>query len=328
MLEQNENFSFYPACKRAGMNIRTEGPCALKEGHAWLLDARDVQWPEGTLVHITMAPDMRNGTRKVTWENVPEDSGPSEFQTYQHTYFIVGSWTSHRMFDMTPVPGERGVHEYTFRIGPSGTEHFQIVRDGDPEQVFYPAYPRAQRSSVPVRGPDHLGARKFWVVSGEQGELTTVRIQVQNGHVLVEASTRSGGTRKWESVDGRNRKSFFVTGSWLPGFVPMEGDGFDVYKLQMTMTSRESEEFQIVMDEDTGRAYYPENGGYASGQLFVCGPDADGYGKNFRITGLEGMVFEIVLNLRAVDRRKIVTWRSVAEEGMAALPWSNASPAR
>jgi len=310
------------------MEVRTEGPNKLKEGHSWLIDARDDAWPEGQLIHITMTPDPQHGTRKVAWEAMPEDGGPAERQTFQHKYFLMGSWGSQQMSEMHPVRGQQGAHELAFKMGPSGQESFQVCRDGDPEQVFYPAYPRAQRSTVPVRGPDHLSAGKSWVILGEQGETVVVRIKVENGHVEITASSPTLGGRKWQSVDGRDRKCFFVQGTWLEKFSPMVEDTPNIYKLQVVMGDEGFEEFQVLMDEDPGRAYYPEAEGNASGQVFVCGPDDESRGRNFRIEGVPGMEFEIVLDLRIQDRRKIVTWRPLVEGGLGALPWSNSSPLR
>jgi len=325
MLEENDNFAFYPAEPRAGMYIRTEGPCKWKEGHNWLIDARDDEWPEGQLIHITMTPDKQSAARVVAWEAVPEDPGPSEFQSYRHTYQVMGSWGAYEMCDMAPVRGESHLHEYGFRIGPSGQESFQIVRDSDLEQAIYPAYPKSQRRGVPVRGPDHLGKGKLFTIQGEQGERALIKVKVQSGHITVSVGIASAITT-WESVDGKYRKCFFIAGSWLDGCEKMEEDKPHVYRMQMTMGERGFEEFQVLMDEDPGRAYYPESDGFASGQVFVCGPDHGAAGRFFRIEGLPGQSFEIFLEAKVQDRRKIVTWKPVLEDGLAALPWSNSSP--
>lgn len=44
------------------------------------------------------------------------------------------------------------------RIGMSGREEFQIVRDRDWNQAVYPAAPSTSRPGVPIRGPDAAGA--------------------------------------------------------------------------------------------------------------------------------------------------------------------------
>jgi len=326
MLEENENFAFYPAMPRAGMHIRTEGPCKWKEGHNWLIDARDEEWPEGQLIHITMTLDKQNASRTVAWEAIPEDSGPSEFQTFPHRYQVMGSWSAYAMCDMVSVGGERGMFEYSFRMGPSGQENFQIVRDSDSEQVIYPAYPRSQRRGVPVRGPDHLGKGKLFSLSGEQGDRAVIKLRAKDGHITISVGTASMGIRTWESVDGKRWKRFFISGSWLDGCEQLEEDTAHVYRTEVTMTERGFEEFQVLLDEDPGRAYYPESSGFASGQVFVCGPDHDAAGRFFRIEGLPGQRFEISVSPRAQDRRRTVTWRPLLEDGLVALPWSNSSP--
>jgi len=323
MLEQNDNFAFYPAIPRGGIGIRTEGPCTWKEGQNWLIDARDDEWPEGQLIHIMVTPDEKSGARQVTWEAVEEDGGPSDFQSFLHSYQVMASWTSFQMSEMQAVRGERGVFELQTRLGPSGQESFQIARDCDPEQVFYPAY---SRRGVPVRGPDHLGKGKLFIVQGEQGERLVVRIKVRNGHATVSANCASAGTRTWESVDGRYHKCFFLAGTWSNGYEKMEEDTMHVYRAQMTMSDRGWEEFQVMLDEDHRRAYYPELGGFASGQVFVCGPDSNSEGRSFRIEGLPDMQFEITFDAKASDRRRMVTWTPLMEDGSLAVPWANSSP--
>jgi len=326
MLEENDNFAFYPSAPRGAMHLRTEGPCKWKEGHNWLIDGRDDEWKEGQLIHITMTPDKQSAARVVAWEAVPEDAGSSEFQTYQHTYEVLGSWSAFDTCEMIRSKGEKGTHEYAFRIGPQGQESFQITRDGDSEQVIYPAYPKSQKKGVPVRGPDNLGKGKYFTIYGEQGERALIKVRVQNGHIVVSAGVASSGIRTWESVDGKYWKKFFLYGSWLDGCEQMDEDTVNVYKTEMTMSDRGFEEFQVLMDEDPSRAYYPENSGFASGQVFVCGPDHGASGRCFRIEGLPGQRFEIAVDAKSKDRRRTVTWKPIMEEGLAALPYSNSSP--
>nr|AQS99286.1 type I polyketide synthase [Gambierdiscus polynesiensis] len=325
MLEQNDNFAFYPAIPRAGIGIRTEGPCAWKEGHNWLIDARDDEWPEGQLIHIMMTPDSKNGAREVTWEAVEEDGGPSEFPSFRHSYQVMASWTSFQMADMAPVRGERGTYELQTRLGPGGQESFQIARDNDVEQVFYPAY--SSRRGVPVRGPDHLGNRNFFVIQGEHGERVVIRIKVQNGHTTVKATSASTGSRTWESVDGKYHRCLSLAGTFTDGRCQkMEEDTLHVYRAQITMGDSGVEEFQVLQDDDPERAFYPESGGFASGQVLVCGPDGNSEGRSFRIEGIPSVQFEISFDAKALDRRRIITWKPILEDGILAVPWTNSSP--
>merc|ERR1719210_2649126 len=103
MMEENEEFSFFPACKRAGMGIRVEGPKPMKEGHTWLIDGLDNNWKEGDLMHITFWADPGNSSRHVAWTPVePEKKEETQVilggrAPYRHRYFIIGSWNGMRM---------------------------------------------------------------------------------------------------------------------------------------------------------------------------------------------------------------------------------------
>jgi len=336
MMEENIDFSFYPACKRAGMGIRIEGPKAYKEGHTWLVDGREEDWREGTLMHISFWADPADGSRHVAWKAVDSDKNPELAgllggrAPYRHRYFVIGSWNAYRMITMSPVRDQPGEYECTVKFGVSGQESFQFCRDADAEQLIYPADPNGGLDS-PVRGPDHLGRSNMFSVIGAQGESASIRLSVRDGHITVSAihSSISRLSRKWESVNGRDRKVFYVTDVRPDGveYHRMEQDQSspDMYKLQVSLIGGSmSREFQIVLDRDPNRAFYPELPGLASGSSFVFGPDSSGPTNNFRIEGMPGTTFEIILNLKEPDFRRIITWRPIIEAGMPMLPWTNA----
>jgi len=169
---------------------------------------------------------------------------------------------------------------------------------------------------------------KYFTIYGEQGDRALIRVRVRDGHITVSGNVARAGTRTWESVDGKGWKAFFVYGSWLDGCEKMEEDTLNVYKTEMIMSDRGFEEFQVLMDEDPSRAYYPEQDSFASGQVFVRGPDHEANGKAFRIEGLPGQRFEIALDTKVQDRRRVVTWKPLLEDNFAALPYSNSSPVK
>lgn len=318
-VEKNSNFSVVPVCKRAGMEIRCEGPKVF-EGNTWLIDARDERWPEGSLIQITFK-QLADGSRKVTWQRLhdPPQQGPC-----RHKYFVSGTWTAGQMVPMTEIIGQKKhVFEYSMPVGVRGLEAFQLARDADPDQMIYPATPKVQRPDTPVRGPDHLGTDKYWVVQGKQGEELKVRIEVLEGQILVQAGTYSWGARRWQSVLGRARKCFFVRGSWLQVALPMEPEPErrDVYWFHMTMENP-TEEFQVLVDEDPRVAYYPEAGGFPSGSVFVAGPDGEADGRHFQLEGDPGSTIEIMLDLSCEDKRWIVSWRPLVDGGQPFLPWA------
>ena len=60
------------------------------------------------------------------------------------------------------------------------------VKDGDVNQLIYPAKNGAIRTTVPVRGPDSLGRGKFWRIHGMPNEDLRVILELAWG--LIRSS--------------------------------------------------------------------------------------------------------------------------------------------
>lgn len=197
VFEKNELYSLLPMTPRASSEIRIEGPAPFREKRYWLIDGVENGWPEGALVHIRLWTESKHGARKISWEVKEEEDAPTEFQTFKHNYFIVGSWTSENPVKMKTVEGVRGRYEYYAPLGLSGVETFQFRRDNDKEQVLYPAKHLATESSVQILGPDASDEGRCFCVRGQPGDKLTIRLEVVDGSVTVLASCPSGGTRRW-----------------------------------------------------------------------------------------------------------------------------------
>lgn len=229
---------------------------------------------------------------------------------------------------MRRVSQTEAIFEYELIFGVTGQESFQFARDADYEQMIYPAYPTTTKLGVPIRGPDGNSKGKNWVIFGEQGEKATIQIKVLDAVITVTVKSAGDGTGlSWQSVVGKARHKPCIAGTWLGDAVFEEmkpvDTSLDVFVGKFIMSDRGFELFQVCFDEDLERAYYPEVEGHACGEVFVLGPSA-GQDKNFRVEGLPGVPFEIKLDLKATDRRRIVTWRPILEEGMPFFPYVNA----
>lgn len=305
----------YPAISTASEKIWIEGPDDQGRGRRWIIDGRDEHVHAGTLyaIHFWWGLDRK----RISWEEVsPKDSVLA--LRYEHSYAVVGTWTSWTPHELTRNPDEAGVWECTLRMGPSGEEEFQFVRDSDPQQSIYPARPRTSSLDVAVRGPDQLGKGKHWLIQGRMDEFYTIRLEVDDGGITVTTSHASG-VRVWKSKDGWDRHDYCVAGSWsnwicemlnmdpqLPGFFKYRGQvGTDFSEEHQGFV----EFFQVVVDEDMGQALYPELPDTGPGECIVHGPDGESQGRMWMARSLRpGAFFEIVLNLKAEDRRQIVTW--------------------
>eukprot|EP00930_Biecheleria_cincta_P071573 TRINITY_DN59062_c0_g1_i1.p1 TRINITY_DN59062_c0_g1~~TRINITY_DN59062_c0_g1_i1.p1 ORF type:complete len:1235 (+),score=171.38 TRINITY_DN59062_c0_g1_i1:50-3754(+) len=308
-LEQSDDYAIFPSHVCGTMETRVKGPCPHEEGYYFVIDGRDEEWPEGSLINIKAWTERRFNQRKVTWELQPEEGGPKEMPSFQHKYQISGSVTQMKLIPMKAVRGLRNVFEYTTRIGLQDHETFHFVRDHDRSQIIYPARHLTRTSGTPVRGPDAGGEGKLFAVSGRQGEKLLIRLEVSDGHVTVSASVPSLGTMTWHSIEGRQRRRFSVAGSWESPCQLMEQDpeNPDRYVAHMTLGVRQEAEFQILIDEDVTRAFFPGAAQGISGGAMVMGPD-DGPSENmFYAYGIPGTVFEVCLDFTETSWRR-VTW--------------------
>jgi len=318
----------YPAAHNAPEITWICGPDGQRKGRHWMIDGRDEEVPAGTPFRIRFKWGKE---RKVLiWDRAPSDTA-KKITLYRHTYSIVGTWTSWAPQDMVPVPDEEGTWSCKLRIGLGGVEDFQFIRDRDFKQAIYPARPQTTKTSVRVRGPDELGHGKNWRIRGPPGDTVRIRLKIVDARVTITLVSDTRGRRIWQSEVGWARREYYLTGSfngWLytpmtmdpvrPGIFKAVGtvaDKFDVFKTGFLA------EFQIVIDEDVERAYYPDVDGGGSGECIVCGPGGDGAGKYFlvRTSCMPSRAFEVALDLTAIDRRKTVTWTLIVDEGPAEL---------
>lgn len=313
----------YPAVNNAAEITWTCGPDGQRKGRNWMIDGRDEEVPCGTPFRIRFK--WGRDRKLLIWDRAPSDVA-KKVPIYQHVYSVVGSWTSWTPQDMLTVSHDDGTFECNLRIGLSGVEDFQFIRDRDFKQAVYPAKPQTTRMSIPVRGPDELGHGKNWRIRGPPGDNVKIRLRVVDAQITVTLMSDTKGTKVWQSEQGWARREYFLTGSfngWL--FTPMTMDPVrpGIFKAVGTVPDKCDilncgylSEFQIVIDEDTDRAYYPDMNGAGSGECIVRGPDGEGAGKHFlvRTNCMPSQSFEVSLDLTAIDRRKTVTFSLVIDE--------------
>jgi len=314
--EKDKGMLVYPAIPNASQRIWVEGPGASQEGRNWIIDGRDLEVPSGTLYEIRFR--WHSERMAVQWE--PIVGIPiNPVAEFEHCYCLLGTFSSGQLHDMRRVAGEEGTWEGSFRLGVTGTEEFQISRDGDMGQLIYPAQPQTLRTTVPVRGPDGMGKGKRWLVRGPTGDGVTVRLRILDAHIAVTVASEVKGAKVYESVEGWERHQYSVVGSWTnwaPVAMVPDAEAPGVFrafaKLGEMYSSRAEafvELFQVVVDDDAAQAFHPMVDGSDSGQHIVLGPDGDGDGKNWAVlSAVPNARFEICLDLTAVDRRKMVTW--------------------
>uniref|UniRef100_A0A7S1SEG7 Ketosynthase family 3 (KS3) domain-containing protein n=1 Tax=Alexandrium catenella TaxID=2925 RepID=A0A7S1SEG7_ALECA len=305
------DYSFYPSCNRGSSRIFIEGPDNKRAGKRWYIDGRDEEVPAGTVYKISFF--WGQARRKISWEEVEPESRPKVVRS-EHRYQITGSWTSGRKDELAKSDG---VWEYRSKIGVSGREEFMLMRDCDDPQMIYPAEGNCTKTTVAVRGPDHLGAGKMWVVTGPVGELVKVRLEVDDAKIIVAIVSKSMGEKVWESTEGWDRHSYWLNFQGGPCTkMTMDPEVPGVFRARAQIGSNFSEEyrglcefFNVIIDEDPTVGFCPDVSCASTGECIVWGPELGCSDRPFLAKSLQvGAGFEVILDLKAVDRRKTVTW--------------------
>jgi len=233
----------------------------------------------------------------------------SDKALFQSRYFLVGSWSDWNEFDELQriFPGTN--HKATVQV-PSGlTSEFQIVRDRDFMQRFFPV-DASENATIegPASGhdgenwrievPDSVDRLEvYWDPAGQRRiswtfvtrcEEEQPRTSEEKIARLLDTSKSGGALRPlpWpnlrESGKALFESKYFLIGSWsdwneynelhriLPG---------PSHKASVQVPSGLTSEFQIVRDKDFTQRFFPIG---ASVNATIAGP-ANQHGENWRI---------------------------------------------
>jgi len=313
-INEHRDLRIYPAVNGAGPRIFIRGPDGQGAGKRWIIDGRDEEVPGGTVYQVRFWWGTER--KKISWEEVSPKFAADALH-YDHRYQVLGTWTSWQQEDMRRDPDDDVIWECSFRIGPSGQEEFQLCRDRDEQQLIYPAKPQGLRTSVPVRGPDELGAGKRWLIRGPVDEVVKIRAEIDDGKITVAVVSETKGEKVWESVEGWDRHEYWLALKDGPcRRMSMDPEIPGVFRARAVVGQNYDERFRgfceffnVIVDEDPNYAFYPEVGFASTGECIVRGPDRDCGGRPFTVKSWQaGAAFEAVLDLNATDRRRRVTW--------------------
>lgn len=320
VLSRDHDMAYYPIAKNAGMNLRINGPDDdLKDRH-WLVDGKESGHPSGTVFAVSFKWDESSGMKNLSWTAVEDvDSFPDRIRAgdYSHNYYVSSSWLGTRHEPLELINADEGLYRTTFRIGTSGREEYQLLRDDDGQQSLHPPHKQCHKLGTPAKGPDDMGENKNWLVAGQPGEEVRLELRVLDGTFIVTTKCRSQ-TRRWESSPVRH--DYYLVGSfnkWVPEQMVPDEDKRGRYCCTVTWDVFTEQEFQVVVDQDPEKVMYPASAGASSGGGLLLGPDDGGEGKNWKIVGWPGTPCEIVLDLGQEDRRKMVQWGQLLEDDAA-----------
>lgn len=287
MLGTDSAREFYPGVHKGDVTAQCLGPDDLAQGRYWVIDGREDGMPVGTIYQITL--QAIGGHKRVWWEPIGISQEPIK-DTYDHQYYCIGSFNRWNMQPMTAVAGEKDTLEITFQIGPFLVEEFQLVRDKDPHQTFFPG------AGMAVCGPDKMGHgnldQKF-SVRGRQFDFISVRLSVEDGIYTVKAVSPSTGPQTWGGssafalTDQQSYQVVFSDGQLMP-MILTEG----VFKATVAIGFTGHEDFQILLNEDIEKRIAPSQKGA------LLPPRADAM-TTWAIDGEPGSEWDIVLDLTA-----------------------------
>mmetsp|Transcript_74530 Transcript_74530/g.210562 ORF Transcript_74530/g.210562 Transcript_74530/m.210562 type:complete len:621 (+) Transcript_74530:2-1864(+) len=312
VLRSDPTRAIRPVVPKASPRARIEGPDRGGHGRNWLIDGRRPGLPAGTTYAVRFAWEDQ---KWITWEPIPDQpTEPAcwEPERYPHVYAIEASFTNWGPRDMTKHPDEPDLWELTATLG-NKSEEFRFVRDRDPSQMIYPPVVVASSSDVPVVGPDEGGAGKAFAVYGTKGERIHISLRVKDGDITVSASTQSKGEVTWQSLPGRTKDTFNITGShngWSIDPLEAVPNATDVYACQFLVGPTGSEEFQIVVNQSWNMRMHPDVPFGLPGVASVCGPDSNGSNLSWQVSGAYGETVEVALDLGAEDQARMVTCAS------------------
>merc|ERR1719329_117240 len=291
------------------------GPDGESRGRSWLLDARHLAGSHEGVTAFRIKFKWHASSPTISWDEVVGKAKPINSVPFRHGYALVGTWNKWSCQDMAISTNEPTVFETSLRIGRTGSEEFQVLRDRDSSQTIYPAGMSVTDVLCPVRGPDDAGHGRNWLVQGTPGEIAQIRFRIVDANVSVIASS-SHGEKKWEADLGSDTPQYYIAGtfnSWAFDAMEAVDDEPGVYTAAVLLRSIFTE-FKIVLDQDWSQRLYPTHAHAASGEGTLQGPDALGERNNWLIKGSLGDTFIVTLNLNLADARKRVTFSNVKDD--------------
>lgn len=354
LVNQDPNQIIHPGQALAGPRSIALGPDRKGKAASWLIDGILDGCGAGAIYMVKLEWGFtweRGEYRIVSWEPcTPEVPTRGLSSTFNHSYSVAGTWTAWKCQEMVRSQYEEGLWITSVRLGLSGQEEFQFVRDRDWCQVIHPAASRVTRTDVAVRGPDNLGHGRNWLLMGRSNDVVTIKLRVLDGEIMVTTCFNEQDEQMWQNItaDALDDPVFLISGSW-------NGWGFDVMKKAHFLSAEEAAatkekpqdravfqydlvmgdegvaEFQIVVDDwgaehqpnptkwlpamnpnlkEAQRRLYPNLPKAGLGDAYVCGPDNRGHGLNWAISGSPGQQLRVTLDPLA-DGKKAVWWTEI-----------------
>lgn len=256
--------------------------------------------------------------RCVEWQKLPS-AVPQALPL--SSYYVAGDFN---FWDFQPMEEEEAAASKTRRLFTevklrSSDDVFQVVRNKDWDQAFYP-----EAETQNLRGPDGYGVAKGWCLPGKAGDVFRIHFQrslPSSGEDKKSVSWTLQPKSSSPSQELALPKSYCIVGSWS-NFVSRDPMRFDEAKSSWTaeveVGTSGIEFFQILLDGCWLAAVYPNSheADFRKTGHAVLGPDSRGGSSYWRIQdGLEaGDRVEVVLEAEvdAMAMPKAIRWHKAS----------------
>eukprot|EP00811_Abedinium_folium_P036143 NODE_887_length_2715_cov_6.246522.p1 GENE.NODE_887_length_2715_cov_6.246522~~NODE_887_length_2715_cov_6.246522.p1 ORF type:complete len:488 (+),score=118.56 NODE_887_length_2715_cov_6.246522:1084-2547(+) len=233
---------------------------------------------------------------------------------------LVGTWSGWKSF--TAMEAFRdGLHQCTVHIGETRRESFRIVLNEDRRFSLYPMETTSD-PRVYIVGPNRNSEDLHWTIDGHADGVpagTPYRIRFRWGKKKREiewspvTSARTVPLR--DSVLGyvpSRQHSYSISGSfsaWQARGMTTNALATHLWEARFRLGPLGREEFQILRDGDTSQAVHPPRSTAQEGPgLAIAGPDGEGAGKNWIVSGDCGEVVHVQFGL--ADGSPVLSVRS------------------
>jgi polyketide synthase-associated protein len=187
--------------------------------------------------------------RTVDWERVDlaRDEGAASSDDGQ--YFVAGNWNSWACDQELDKVGP-GKYQAEV-IMASSRDRFQIVRNRDWSQVFYP-------TGASATGPGTAPYSSSWEVLGASGDVVRITLQRswQNGSWSQTVTSEKVGSRPENVLKESQWPKYFLAGAGSNVKYELEWAGRIQYSITLQL-SQGPVPFQLLYDGDFRRAFYP-----------------------------------------------------------------------
>lgn len=291
-------------------------------------DAKGLHWIVGAPVAPTGQASLTNGTtgaaspgdkflvklriagrwRTVDWECVETAKSQAE-PTDDGQYFIAANWSSWACDQELEKVGP-GKYQAEVVL-PSSLGRFQVVRNRDWSQIFYPV-------GTTVMGPGSADYNSSWKVAGESGDVVRIVLQRswKNGSWSQTVNHEKVDTRPPQDLAESTWPRFFLVGAGSTVKYELEPMSRLGYGLTLQLNEGPVP-FQILYDGDFRRVFYPSVKCATSNIVHqILGPDVNPNARNSWLlkrdlddTSEEGGWYTIQLTVSPIDfTPSVVRW--------------------